>query len=283
MESEVLAHLRRQLDDTEAQLLASMLEHLGDAVHQALGDTLAGVYLKGSFALGSGDIHSDVDFLVATHSRLDAGQEAAVRGLHRVLPDRGEHWAHNLEGSYASLHDLRERADPSASWLYVDNGNREMEWSPHDNTEVFRWVLHHRALTIRGPAAGSVVDEVPPLVLRGEAAVLAVTRMQDIAADRGYLDNAWGQPHEVLTRCRLLFTATHASVVGKADAARWCRGVVPARWHDLIDRAIADRPNPTLRARQRADPVLAERTWEFVEFMTPLIAQAASAAEPDRG
>jgi len=32
------------------------------------------------------------------------------------------------------------------------------------------------------------------------------------------------------------------------------------------------------RVHQPADPVLAERTWEFVEFMTPLIAQAAAEA-----
>lgn len=281
MQPVILEGLRPQLDDAEANLLASVLADLAEAVHTILGETLAGVYLKGSFVLGSGDIHADVDFLVVTHNRLDAVQEAAIRDLHRELPDREEHWAHNLEGSYASLDDLRKRADPSTPWLYVDNGNRDMEWSTHDNTEVFRWVLHNRALTIHGLAAAALIDDVPPLVLRHEAAALAVTRMQDIAADPDYLRNGWGQPHEVLTRCRLLFTATRAHVIGKTDAARWCRGVVPEEWHDLIDRAVADRPYPTVRVHQLADPVLAERTWEFVEFMAPLIAQAAFEADPD--
>lgn len=282
MEPAILEGLRRQLDDAEADLLASVLADLAGAVHTILGETLAGVYLKGSFALGSGDIHSDVDFLVATHQRPDAVQEAAIRDLHRVLPDHQEHWAHNLEGSYASLDDLRKRADPSTPWLYVDNGNRDMEWSTHDNTEVFRWVLHNRAPAIRGPAAATLIDDVPPVVLRQEAAALAVIRRQDIAADPDYLRNGWGQPHEVLTRCRLLFTATRAEVTGKTEAAHWSKGVVPEEWHDLIDSAIADRPNPTVRVHQLADPVLAGRTWEFVEFMTPLIAQAASRADPDR-
>jgi predicted nucleotidyltransferase len=275
-----LQGLRRQLDDVEAELLAAVLADLAEAVHTILGETLAGVYLKGSFALGSGDIHSDVDFLVVTHRRLDAAQETAIRGLHRVLPDREDHWAHNLEGSYASLDDLRMRADPSMPWLYVDNGNRDMEWSTHDNTEVFRWVLHNRALAVQGPAAATLVDDVPPRVLRREAAALAVRRMQDIAADPDYLRNGWGQPHEVLTRCRLLFTATRAEVIGKTGAARWTKGVVAEEWHHLIDRAIADRPNPWQRVRETADPVLAERTWEFVELMTPLISQAAAEANP---
>jgi hypothetical protein len=267
--------LGRQLDHAEADILASVLADLADAVHTILGDTLAGVYLKGSFALGSGDLHSDVDFLVATHHRLDAAQEAGVRELHRALPDRVDHWARVLEGSYASLDDLRRRADPRTPWLYVDNGSRDMEWSTHDNTEVFRWVLHHRALTVQGLPAATLIEDVPPLVLRRSAADLAITRMKDIAADPDYLRNGWGQPHEVLTRCRLLFTATTAEVVGKQAAALWCKGVVPEEWHDLIDGAIADRPNPTQRVNQLADPVLAPRTWEFVEFMAPLIARAA--------
>ncbi|MCW2792080.1 MAG: hypothetical protein JWO76_1178 [Nocardioides sp.] len=267
--------LRSQLDDAEADLLASVLADLAEAVDKILGATLAGVYLKGSFALGSGDMYADVDFLVATHKRLDVAQEAAIRDLHRVLPDRGPHWAQVLEGSYATLGDLRGRAHPSIPWLYVDNGNRTMEWSTHDNTEVFRWVLHHRALTIQGLPAATLIDDVPPLVLRQEAAALAVRRMHDIAADPDYLRNGWGQPHEVLTRCRLLFTATRAEVVGKTDAAQWSKGVVAEEWHDLIDRAIADRPDPTSLVHRPADPVLAERSWEFVEYMTPLIAQAA--------
>lgn len=280
MNPEVLARLRPQLGDTEAILLASVLDNLAERVLSILGEGLVGVYLKGSFALGSGDIHADVDFLVATHHRLDAEQEAAIRDLHKVLPDQEEHWAHVLEGSYASLHDLQQRADPSTPWLYVDNGNRDMEWSTHDNTEVFRWVLHNRALGIRGPVAATLTDDVPSLVLRREAAALALRRMQDIAADMDYLRNGWGQPHEVLTRCRLLFTATYAEVTGKVDAARWATGVVPEEWHDLIDHAIADRPHPTVRVHQLADPVLAERTWEFIEFMAPLIAKAASEDDP---
>jgi hypothetical protein len=276
---EVLARLRSQLGDTEAELLFSVLATLAERVHSILGATLAGVYLKGSFALGSGDIHADVDFLVTTHHGLDLEQETAVRDLHRVLPDQEEHWAHVLEGSYASLDDLQARADPNIPWLYVDNGNRDMEWSSHDNTEVFRWVLHNRALNIRGPAPATLIGEVPALVLRHEAASLAVRRADDIAADMDYLRNAWGQPHEVLTRCRLLYTATNAAVIGKLDAARWAKGVVPDEWHDLIDHAIADRPYPTVRVHQLADPARAERTWEFVEFMAPLVAQAASADE----
>lgn len=275
MDPSLPARLRAQLEDQEATLLLSVLTSMSEAVHAILGEAFLGLYLKGSFALGSGDMHADVDFLVATCRALDREQETAVRRLHSVLPGHGEHWAHVLEGSYASVDDLRQRAEPGTSWLYVDNGSRDMEWSAHDNTEVFRWVLHNAAPAVSGPPAATLIDDVPPMALRHEAAALAVRRMEDIAADPDYLRNGWGQPHEVLTRCRLLFTATRAAVIGKIDAAHWSKAVIPEEWHDLIDSAVADRPDPTGRVHRSADPVLAERTWEFVELMTPMITKAA--------
>ncbi len=134
----------------------------------------------------------------------------------------------------------------------MDNGSRDMEWSAHDNTEVLRWVLHHRALAVDGPPAATLVDDPPSQALRREAADLAVRRTDDVAADPDYLRNAWGQPHEVLTRCRMLFTATRAEVAGKTDAAVWCKSVLPGRWHEHHDRAIAARPDPAQRVRRPA-------------------------------
>lgn len=276
MDADLPTRLQAQLDEAEVGELLAVLGEMPVRVRTAVGDALVGVYLTGSLALGCGDVHADVDFLVATNRQLSPSQQASVRGLHRELPARHEHWAHVLEGSYASLDDLRERAAPSTPWLYVDNGSRDMEWSAHDNTEVLRWVLHHRAVAVDGPPASTLVDDPPPLALRHEAADLAVRRTADIAADPDYLRTAWGQPHEVLTRCRMLFTATRAEVAGKTDAAVWCKSVVPTEWHDLIDRAIAARPNPAQRLRQPADPALMQRTWEFVELITPMIAKAAS-------
>lgn len=97
-----LAHiLERQLDGPEAELLGTVLVALDQQVRSALADSVVGVYLTGSFALRSGDIHSDVDFLVVTRNQLTTAEEHRVRGLHRAYPDRPEHWARVLEGSYA--------------------------------------------------------------------------------------------------------------------------------------------------------------------------------------
>lgn len=276
----LLAQLDGQLGAEDAKHLRDVLAALAAEVQHAVGNSLVGVYLKGSFALGAGDVHADVDFLIATEAALTDEEEARVKELHRHFPDRPEHWAHVLEGSYASLEDLRKRADPTESWLYVDNGNREMEWSPHDNTEVFRWVLKNRALAVMGPDADSLIDAVPVQALREEAAATARRRREAVFADPEYLENAWGQPHEVLMNCRMLYTATKGEVAGKTASAEWCLSVLPSDWHELIQAAIKDRPDPTIRVHQMGDPARAARTREFIEFMTPRIALAADGAAP---
>lgn len=271
----MLRELDQQLDHAQAETLRSTLVELATRGEAALAGNFVGAYLKGSFALGTGDIWADVDFLVVTERAMSADEDARVRAIHRSMPGRADNWSQHLEGSYASLAQVRERADPETPWLYVDNGAREMEWSTHDNNEIFRWVLRHRALTIAGPPPATLLDEVPSDVIRREAVSLGVSRAEDIAAEREYLDNAWGQPHEVLTRCRILYTATTGKVAGKQVAAEWSKSVVSAEWHDLIDAAIAARPIPSIRARTTVGPGLADRTWRFVEYMLALTATAA--------
>jgi hypothetical protein len=277
--SQLAPILERQLDGPEAELLGSVLVALDQQVRSALQDSVVGVYLKGSFALQSGDVHSDVDFLVVTRDQLTTAEEQRVRALHRAFPDRPEHWAHVLEGSYAPATALRDRAD-GTPWLFVDNGSRDMEFSAHDNSEVFRWVLRHRGVAISGPPADSLLPETPTQALRDEAARLAVERQDSALADPDYLANGWGQPHEVLINCRMLYTASTGEVCGKTASAQWCRDVVSTEWHPLIDAAIRSRPDPWQRVHQKADPELAARMAPFITYMTALILDAAGQPVP---
>lgn len=272
----MLPELDAQLGSGEAALLRAVLSAFAGHTHVALGDTLVGVYLVGSFALGAGDIHADVDLLVVIQQELDPRQEWTIREIHRQLPSRADHWAGVLEGSYATVEHLRERADPNQPWPYVDNGQQEMQWSAHDNTEALRWVLRNGGLVITGPSARLLVPAVPAQAVRDEAAVLAVRRHHIALADPDYLANGWGQPHEVLHQCRLLYSASTGRVAGKNDAARWCLPVLPTQWHELVEAAIVDRPEPWQRVYERADPHLTALTRRFIEDMRPRI-RAASA------
>ena len=126
-----------------------MLAELAERAAAILGDNFAGAYLQGSFAVGDADLQSDCDFLIPvhagpSHSRAGSG----LRAMHNEFPTRREHWAQHLEGSYPPVSELRTLTAVGREWLYIDHGWREMQWSAHCNTEVVRWSLRERGVTL---------------------------------------------------------------------------------------------------------------------------------------
>jgi hypothetical protein len=254
--------------------LRPVLDDLVAGAAEALGERVAGAYLVGSFALGCADAWSDVDFVVVTDGRVDDAQRAALTALHARLPDGGG-WAAHLEGSYADLADLRSPMTLGRRWPYVDNGSRELVDSAHDNTAHARWVLRERGVVLRGPLPRDLFGEVGAEALRAEALGVARARAEELEDDPGAYASAWAQPFTVLTSCRILHTAAHAEVVGKAAAARWALEHVDARHRPVIEAALADRAHPWERVHQQADPALAAPTRDLVWDVVRLAGQAA--------
>ncbi|HTR95216.1 MAG TPA: nucleotidyltransferase domain-containing protein [Trebonia sp.] len=101
-----------ELNEVLARLLAE--------VSAILGDTLAGAYLQGSFALGDGDEQSDCDFLFVLHEEPDAERLGRLALLHDEIPARPGHRTRHLEGSYAIAGELRDLSGLGREWWYVD-------------------------------------------------------------------------------------------------------------------------------------------------------------------
>jgi hypothetical protein len=218
-------------------------ELLGQLVLQArsiLGHNFVGAYLQGSFALGDADLYSDCDFLIVLEGRLTPIQERRVRELHAAFPVRPEHWAQHLEGSYAPRDELRSLSGLGREWLFVDHGHREMEWSPHCNTEVVRWILREHGVTLAGPDPKALIDEVGPDVLRA--------RMRQEVGDflPGMLswiklDSPWAQRYAVTTLCRILYTLEMGEVASKRASLLWAKDTLDPRWQSLIAGTLEDR------------------------------------------
>lgn len=68
--------------------LNELLSELVSGARSVLGESLVGVYLTGSFALGDGDLQSDCDFLAVTEAQVVPEQERALRELHDEIPTR---------------------------------------------------------------------------------------------------------------------------------------------------------------------------------------------------
>lgn len=243
-----------------------MLHDLVTSVQSILADDFVGSYLHGSFALGEYDIHSDVDFLVAVEREVDKAELAALQAMHGRIYDLDSDWAKHLEGSYFAKGTLR-RHDPASEPLhYLDNTSRELIRSKHDDTLVVRWVVRECGVVLAGPAPDELIDPISADDLRME--VLSTMRDwgQEIFANPDQMSNRWYQPFAVLSYCRMLQTMHTGRVESKPAAVRWAEDALDSRWAGLIQRAWDERPNPSTKVKQQADPDELKSTLEFIEY-----------------
>jgi hypothetical protein len=231
-----------------------------------LGSQFVGAYLHGSFALGSWDTHSDVDYLIVTTEEPDGKVLAALQQMHGTLYDLPSPWAQHLEGSYFPADWLRGAHGLGRPLHYLDNGSRALERSTHDNTLVVRWMIRERGVTMAGPPPAALVDPVDPDALRHEVWRKMHAWADELFADPAAMNNRWYQPYTVLGFCRMLHTLETGAVGSKPEGARWAQGALDAAWGELIRAAWADRPDPWARVHQRADPAWFARTFDFVRY-----------------
>jgi hypothetical protein len=78
------------------------------------------------------------------------------------------------------------------------------------------------------------------------------------------MNNRWYQPYAVLSYCRMLYTVATGTAISKPGGARWAQHQLDHRWADLIEQAWDERPNPSLKAQQPADPRAVQRTLAFI-------------------
>ena len=246
--------------------LNDVLRELVTSVQAILGDNFIATYLQGSFAVGDWDTDSDVDFLIAVDHEVSETDLAALQSMHARIYEQDSNWAKHLEGSYFPKETLR-RADPSkAPLLYLENTSRELIRSDHDNTRVVRWVTREYGIALAGPDARQLIDPVTANELREEVRMTMRDWAQQIFANPEKMDNRWYQPFAVLSYCRMLHTLANGRVGSKPAGALWALNALDSRWADLIERAMEERPNPSLKVREKADPIDVTRTLDFIKY-----------------
>lgn len=239
-----------------------------------LGGNLVGAYVQGSFALGSGDRHSDCDWLVATEAALTEPEVAALGQMHRVIPTRAGHWYRELEGSYAPVKELASVDHLGTRWLFNDHGHPTLEWDEHCNRAYTRWILREHGLVLAGPQPRSFMSPVPATILRGEAATSLPTLLDDLATWVDIDTLAWGQRYAVATTCRILYTLEVAGVASKYGAVEWALRALEPRWRPLLGQVRDER----IRGWEPAQPPRAGEAEAARAFVAYAVARAGNGA-----
>ncbi len=251
---------------TPDSALNDVLRELVTSVHAILGGNFIAAYLHGSFGVGDWDADSDVDFLIAVDHEIAEADLVALQSMHARIYDQDSSWAKHLEGSYFPRELLR-RADPSrSSLLYLDNSSRELIRSDHDNTRVVRWVTREHGIALAGPDARQLIDPVTADELCEEVRMTMQVWARQIFANPEKVDNRWYRSFAVLSYCRMLHTLANGRVSSKPAGVRWALSALDGRWADVITRAWEDRPNPSLKVREKADRIDFKRTLDFIKY-----------------
>ena len=238
-------------------------------MQRILGDSLTGIYLQGSFALGDGDAdaYSDVDFLVITRDEVTEEQFATLDAMHKDLYALESQWAQHLERSYMSESQVRLVEPTPTPVPYLDNGARDLIRDTHCNTAVVRWTLREHGVVLLGPEPKTLIDPVSSAQLRTE--VLAVMPQYVAWAPEGTKAgpmSRWKQPYLVLSMCRMLHTLSGGVIASKREAGERALETLDSRSRALIQAGLDDRPDPWARVHQQATPETIESTLAFVDY-----------------
>jgi|SRR5690242_1094738 len=250
--------------------LNAVLHELVTSAQAILGDRFIAAYLQGSFAVGDWDAHSDVDFLIAIAHDVPEGDLLALQAMHARIYHRDSAWAQHLEGSYFPRELLKRGDAAHTPLLFLNNTSDKLIRSGHDNTLVVRWVVREYGIPLAGPAPSALIDPVSADDLCQEVSATMRTWAREIFATTYRIDNRWAQPYAVLSYCRMLHTLQTGRIGSKPAGAEWARGALESRWAGLIQCAWEDRPHPSVKVRQPADPADVEETLAFIRYALTL-------------
>ncbi|HEY3947487.1 aminoglycoside adenylyltransferase domain-containing protein [Phenylobacterium sp.] len=281
--------------------LNAVLAHLVEGVRRLLGDNLVGVYLQGSFAVGDHTPWSDCDFIVVTHRDLTPDELPRLDALHaeiHALPY--PYWRQGLEGAYVPAAILRrwsleprdppgeprgpDWGDPGMSgapakaypFWYLDHGAKTLVRSEHDNSQVVRWCLREKGVTLAGPPPRTLIDPVTPAMLRAEI-LQTIDLILRLELEPMHLV-AW-QAFWVGLFCRMLHTLSTGAVWSKKASMAWAQTALDPKWRELIAGAAAVRKGDAEQSGQPADPAAVQATRTFARYAADHAAGVARARD----
>lgn len=244
--------------------LNAVLSALVTGVQEILGKNFVSAFLQGSFASGDWDADSDVDFTLVTEQELAEVELQTLQQMHARIHRLGSEWAKHLDGSYIPRGILKHARPTRAQLWYLDNTFDHLVLSDHDDTSVVRWMLRECGILLAGIPAKELVDCVSADELRQEIVLTMQEWGAEIISGRYSIASRWAQPFVVLSYCRMLHSLETGCIASKLAGAQWAQKALDDRWTGLIQRAWEERPNPSLKARQAADPEEIESTIALI-------------------
>lgn len=256
--------------------LDEVLNDHAQRLQETLGDSLIGVYLVGSLAIGDFDLTSDSDFIVVMARAMSQEQREHVQLVHNQTYDQANRWVKHLEYSFFPLDTLRIPSSPFSRFGRIEDENRKLwhfnhgspvlEKSDHDNSLVVRWTLREKGVTVVGSELSPLLDPVSPNALRTEIQDLLIGWGYELLHDDAPYRNRFFQAFIVLHYCRMLQDLHEGRITSKRQGAEWAKANLDPTWIPLIDYCWTDRQDSEIHISQPAVPEVFQEVLAFVEY-----------------
>ena len=233
------------ISPTKYPEINKILELLLSSATRVLGSQLVGMYLYGSLSGGDFDLEtSDIDFLVVTASTLSDKTIAELEFMHHQIWKSGLKWAAKLEGSYIPKRDIRRHNPHSAPCPTVNEGTFYLDKRGSDWI-IQRYVIREQGIVLTGPDPKTLIDPVSPEDIRRSVVGVLHEWWFPMLEDPSWLKKHDAEYHAftILTMCRALHALKHGTIVSKPAAAKWAQKELGERWSQIIERALAARPD----------------------------------------
>ena len=265
---------------TQNPELDGVLQGHAKRLQEVLGDSLIGMYLLGSLAIGDFDSTSDIDFVVVTTDEMSESQVDRVQSVHDETYGQENRWVKHLEYSFFPLNILRQPSSPfshdgrvedrNRELWYFEHGSPKIERSEHDNSLVSRWTLREKGVTVVGPEPSSLLDSVSPNALRAEIRDSLVGCGEELFEDAEPFRNRFFQAFIVLHYCRMLQDLNEGRITSKREGAEWAKSNLDPKWISLIEYCWNDRQDSEIHISQPAVPEIFDEVLAFIEYAVPL-------------
>jgi streptomycin 3"-adenylyltransferase len=237
-----------------------------ELVRRTLGESVLGVYLHGSAALGGLRPHSDVDVLVVARESLTEDQRRAL--LAGLLPFSGRDGRRPVELIVVVRADVRPwRYPPVCDFLYGDWLRGDLERgelpapAPSPDLAPLLTMTLLGDTPLYGPPPADVLDPVP----YGDLVRGITSGMPELMAD---LES--DTRNVLLTLARIWTTLATGTVRSKDAAADWVLGRLPEAHRPVLERARA----VYLGDAEEGWEDLADRVRPAAEFLVRAVAEA---------
>jgi streptomycin 3"-adenylyltransferase len=210
-------------------------------IQATLGDSLVGIYLHGSLALGSFNPDgSDVDLLVVSQHPLSV--ESKRRAIEQLL-ECSEH-PQPIEISFLRRADLQPWRYPTPFDLHYSETwraryARELAsdaWRCWNDTQRYDpdlaahfTILRHRGICLVGAPIADIFPEVPRHDYLASAMEDVLSALDDIAANPVYA---------ILNACRTYAYLRDGRICSKDEGGAWALRALPLEGHRLIEEAL---------------------------------------------